>query len=303
MKVSVLVITYNHFKYIGKCLSSILNQKTSFDFEVIIGEDCSSDPTRVICEEFARKDDRIQLLSSNENLGPVKNFLRTYQASKGEYVAFCEGDDFWTDDNKLQIQVQFLDDNIEFAGSFHDAFVVDENNKMIKEDYFKTDKTKFDFEDILLRYQAKEATCSIMYRAKVLHELPNWFLVNACDFYVDLMITQYGYYGRVPKRMSAYRIHSGGVWQGAMSEKRSLEFINRFSLLLDDESISRRYRKQIRALVANEYESLAEHSRSLIESIKIAISYFRWINIFNLKKIGVLVWKILILPNVRRGMH
>lgn len=119
---SVCVITYNHDKYIKRALDSILSQITLFDFEVVIGEDCSSDNTRTICEEFVLKyQNRINLLPSKNNLGMQVNFLRTLKSCRGKYIAICEGDDFWTDCNKLQKQVDFLEKNENYVLTFHNV--------------------------------------------------------------------------------------------------------------------------------------------------------------------------------------
>jgi glycosyltransferase involved in cell wall biosynthesis len=114
--VSVLMLTYNHEKYVGKAIESILIQNTDFLFELIIGEDFSTDSTREICLKFARNNpDKIKLLSSEQNLGMLPNFIRTLTACDGEYIAFCEGDDYWTDPLKLQKQVDFLKDKSDCA--------------------------------------------------------------------------------------------------------------------------------------------------------------------------------------------
>ena len=114
--VSVLVQTYNQSKTIAKCINSILNQKTSFNFEIIIGEDGSTDNTFEICEKFAKENPKkIRLLKhSRENAIYINdkptarfNFLFNLTSSKGNYVAICEGDDFWNDSCKLQKQYDF----------------------------------------------------------------------------------------------------------------------------------------------------------------------------------------------------
>ena len=115
MKLSVFVVTYNQEKYIRQCLDSILMQEVDFDYEVVIGEDHGTDATRAICEEYAAKYPQVRLLPLIENLGVVKNWLRTISACKGEYVALCEGDDYWTDENKLKEQVRFLDSNKDYS--------------------------------------------------------------------------------------------------------------------------------------------------------------------------------------------
>lgn len=114
--VSVCMITYNHENYIREAIEGVLKQKTDFPIELIIGEDCSTDGTRKIVVEYAKKYPNIILsLLSETNLGMMRNFLDTMKAAKGKYIALCEGDDFWIDPYKLQKQVDFLEENQDFG--------------------------------------------------------------------------------------------------------------------------------------------------------------------------------------------
>ena len=117
---TVVTITYNHEQYIHQCIEGILAQKTSFPVEYIIADDCSTDGTRAICEEYARNyPDIIRLVSSSANVGAVENEQRAFLAAKGKYIATCEGDDYWTDPLKLQKQVDFLESHPEYSVCFH----------------------------------------------------------------------------------------------------------------------------------------------------------------------------------------
>lgn len=115
MKLSVFVVTYNQEKYIRQCLDGILMQDVDFDYEVVIGEDHGTDGTRAICEEYAAKYQQVRLLPLTENLGVVKNWIRTISACEGEYIALCEGDDYWTNEKKLMEQVEFLDAHKDYS--------------------------------------------------------------------------------------------------------------------------------------------------------------------------------------------
>ena len=117
---SVVLLTYNHAPYITDCIEGVLAQKVSFPIEVIIAEDCSTDGTRKICEEYARKyPNLIRLIEYGENVGAVANEQRALLAAKGKYIATCEGDDYWTDADKLQKQVDFLESNPDYSVCFH----------------------------------------------------------------------------------------------------------------------------------------------------------------------------------------
>ncbi len=108
---SVCLVTYNQEDYIEQVLQGAVEQQTSFPFEIVIGEDCSTDSTRAICETFARQyPDKIVLLPlASQNLGLKQNFLRTFQHCRGKYIAYLEGDDHWIDTCKLQKQVDILE--------------------------------------------------------------------------------------------------------------------------------------------------------------------------------------------------
>ena len=106
MKVSIAMVTYNHEKFIAKALDSVLMQRTDFDYEIVIGEDCSSDNTRNIVIEYKRRyPDNIVLFLNEKNLGMYGNCSQVFQACQGEYIAVLEGDDYWTSPDKLQKQV------------------------------------------------------------------------------------------------------------------------------------------------------------------------------------------------------
>jgi len=114
--VSVGMITYNHEDYIGRAIEHVAGQETSFPIELIIGEDCSTDRTREIVFEYQRKyPDLIRIITSESNVGMRRNGLRTYEAARGKYIAFCEGDDYWHHPRKLQTQVDFLESNPEYG--------------------------------------------------------------------------------------------------------------------------------------------------------------------------------------------
>lgn len=113
---SVLLLTYNHEAFIAESIESALNQKTDFEYEILVGEDCSTDNTREIVKEYASKyPNKIKLISSDSNVGAIKNEIRLYEASRGIYLTFLEGDDYWILENKLQMQKDFLDSNPDYG--------------------------------------------------------------------------------------------------------------------------------------------------------------------------------------------
>ena len=120
IKVSVIVTTYNHERYIDRAIESVLEQATDFDYELVVGEDCSTDRTRDIVAEWQRKrPDRIRLVLQEKNVGGHGNFSAVYRAAAGDYVSWLEGDDYFTDPRRLQKMADFLDAHAECALCYH----------------------------------------------------------------------------------------------------------------------------------------------------------------------------------------
>ncbi len=134
--VSVVFITYNHEKYVRKALLSVLEQETDFPFEVMVGEDCSTDNTRAILLEIKKQyPEQVKLLFREKNLGrPTLNVYQTSMACTGKYVAYLEGDDYWTDKKKLQKQVDFLETHPEYIATTHGCVMIDEEDQEITDE-------------------------------------------------------------------------------------------------------------------------------------------------------------------------
>lgn len=124
-KLSVCIGTYNHEIFIERAINSVLAQKCSFLFEILIADDCSTDNTREILKAYYEKHpDKIKLFLAEKNIGVNKSASDLYKNCKGKYIAFLEGDDYWNNENKLQKQIDFLEQNPEYMGCFHDAEIV-----------------------------------------------------------------------------------------------------------------------------------------------------------------------------------
>jgi len=126
--VSIVTIAYNVSKYIVEAIESVLNQKTNYTVELVIGEDCSTDNTRDIVLEYQKRyPNVIRAVLHEKNLGLTPNCVATHNACKGKYIALLDGDDYWTDDNKLQQQISFLEQNPNYSGCGTQATKIYEN--------------------------------------------------------------------------------------------------------------------------------------------------------------------------------
>lgn len=208
--VNVCMITYNHENYVSKAIEGVLMQSTSFSYELIIGDDYSTDSTLSICEKYAAQEvKKIKVLKSRENLGIVSNFIRTLKTCSAKYIAICEGDDYWTDPNKLQKQVDFLEKNPEFSICFNKVRLLKEG-KLCKDNITRVPKSETNIFD-LLKYGNFIHTNSIVFRNTELVQIPQEIVT--ADYALILFLTRSGEKVKYFKKaMSVYRIHSGGIW-------------------------------------------------------------------------------------------
>lgn len=209
MKVSICMITYNHEKFISQAIESVLMQKTNFDFELVIGEDCSIDRTREIVIQYQKNyPNIIRLILHKSNVGMNQNFIQTISSCRGEYIALLEGDDFWTSQEKLLKQVKFLDTYPECSICFHKVIVFREESENNFE-YFIPDKTINQISTIKeLLVENFIPTLSVMYRGSSIPKIPDelfkfWFL----DWQFHIMVADHGFIGYIDEVMGKYRRH------------------------------------------------------------------------------------------------
>jgi len=189
-------------------------QKTNFKFEVLINDDASTDGTKEIIEEYAQKyPDIIKPVFQKENQFSqgIRDMCGKFllPLARSEYIALCEGDDFFTDENKLQLQADFLDNNPEYSLCFHPVRVFYENSNQ-KEYIFprKKDPSRFTLKRLLKSNFIQ--TNSVMYRKQDYSGFPKDIL--PVDWYLHLYHAQFGKIGFINKVMSTYRRHEGGIW-------------------------------------------------------------------------------------------
>ena len=211
MLLSVCIITYNQEKYIANAIESIIQQTTDFDFEIVIGEDFSSDKTRTICQDYLDKyPKKIRLLKSEKNLGVIPNFIRTLNECTGKYIAICEGDDYWTNPLKLKIQVDFLERNLEYSLCFHNALIKHQGirgkDKLFCEKNICETTTIY---DVIKSWYIP--TASMVFRNESL-KLPVWFkhIYNG-DYALQLLLASEGKIRYIDEVMSIYLRQAGSL--------------------------------------------------------------------------------------------
>ncbi|MBC7797301.1 MAG: glycosyltransferase [Pyrinomonadaceae bacterium] len=222
--ISVCMITFNHAPFIAQAIEGVLSQQTSFEVELVIGEDFSSDETRQICEDYQSKHPKqIKLLETRGNLGMMPNFIRTLKSCRGRYIALCEGDDFWTDSSKLQKQVDFLEANADFAISFHNVEIKYEDNTRKNVAGNVDQKAVSVFEDLALRNFIHTASCVFRNHNS---DFPAWFVkMHVGDWTLHLINAEHGKIGYINEVMAVYRIHQGGVWASKKHQETLLKWI------------------------------------------------------------------------------
>jgi len=244
MKVSVCLITYNHREYVAQAIESVLAQKTSFPFEVRIGEDNSTDGTREIVESYARRfPETIRPNFHDENRGLLRNFLSTFESCRGEYVALLDGDDFWTSPEKLQKQADFLDGHPDCTIGFHQTEVLLPDGTLCETNYTRPGQPAFASIEALFESNFI-ATCSAMLRKGAVREIPDWYVTSRWeDWPLYLLFADRGRIGYLPEAMGTYRSHGRGLWSG-LDPIAQVEAVIGF-LLTMDERLGRRYTAEI----------------------------------------------------------
>ena len=209
---SIICITYNHGKYIRQALESFVTQKTDFPFEVIVADDFSTDNARDIIREYEQKyPEIIKPIWRDKNVGISANNNEAFSRATGKYIALCEGDDFFTDKNKIQMQADFLEKNSDYSMCFHPVRCFWENGEKADEIFPEVNGRPYTLTELLKGNFIQ--TNSAVYRRKPYDSLPENIL--PMDWYIHLYHAKDGKIGFINKTMSAYRKHSGGIWADA----------------------------------------------------------------------------------------
>lgn len=210
--ISVCLITYNHFNYIGLAIDSVLSQKLDVPWELIIADDCSTDGTAGIVSAYKEKyPDLIRLLDHGKNLGPGLNFVNLINSARGKYIAYLEGDDYWIDDLKLQKQYKFLEENTGLSICYHQVKWIDSvGNDFAWQDIKPgtptngSDPAVSNMHDLLKKGWFMRS-CSLFFQKIT---IPNGFdKLMSGDYALHVLIADKGNIGFIKQMMGVYRIH------------------------------------------------------------------------------------------------
>lgn len=224
-KLSCHIITYNQKDYIKECIEGVLMQKVNFSMEIVIGDDNSTDGTREILKDYAKKYPDLIRLNLREVRGSgilgKDNFISTLAMCDGVYVSLCDGDDYWTDPLKLQKQVDFLEANSDYAVCFHKVNIG-------QDDIIKVDSMTAKVLETTTIYDLAKGnymhTCSVVFRNNLFSELPVYFKeAPVGDYFLHLLNARYGDIKYLDEIMGVYRLHATSVWSSkTQKEQESL---------------------------------------------------------------------------------
>jgi len=214
LKLSISTICYNQAQFIAQALDSVLMQKTSFEYEVIIGDDCSTDGTRDILAGYQRRfPDKIKPILREKNVGMQRNGVDTIEKCRGEYVAFLEGDDYWTDPEKIQKQVDYLDAHPDCALVHHkvDHIAWPEATSLGE---YPPEAYRIERPDPkLLGMFNFIQTCSVVLRRKWLPPFDQQFRdLKLGDWPLCVLLSERGWLGYIDRTMAHYRVHARNSW-------------------------------------------------------------------------------------------
>lgn len=233
-KVIVVILTYNLKNYIGKALDSVLSQKTSFDYKILVSDDASTDGTVEILKEYqARYPEKIDLILAEQNVGCLANSNRAFDKIDCEYFALLDGDDYWVGEDRLQAQVDFLDTHKEYS-------MVGGNTQLLRDGVLsemqvpeKNLGKSYSFQDMIDYKMPFVHTSAILLRNMIFKDgLPCCFF-DAVDSFENcalrgedfrrILHLEKGPMYIMPELVSVYRIHEQGIWQGSKEIHQKIE--------------------------------------------------------------------------------
>jgi glycosyltransferase involved in cell wall biosynthesis len=219
-KLSISLITYNHEQYIAEALDSILSQETGFEYEIVIGEDYSTDRTRSIIEEYhAKHPDKIRLIDRGKNVGSTKNFFDTLLQCRGDYIAMLDGDDVMLP-GKLKQQVDFLDTHTDHVMVAHSLLEFDDaTGKTLRIVKPAVEKETYLLEDFLRKGSIFGNSSKMFRRSAISFSDSNQQIHFIADMYLTLMVVGTGKVGWLNEVLGKYRRHPGALMRNLKGEK------------------------------------------------------------------------------------
>ena len=213
--VSVCITTFNKQDYIEQALDSILSQKTNFEIEILIYDDASTDKTVKIIKSYQENHQNIQLFTNSKNeygnglLGINERHL--FPKAKGKYIAMCDGDDYWTDESKLQKQVDFLNQNPEYIMCCHDGDVYYQKSNTFGPIYPKPFNNPITTQNVITMGGNLCPTSSIVFRNQFT-EYPDFMMYSLSnDRALTYFLMLHGKFWFLNKKMCVYRVHASGL--------------------------------------------------------------------------------------------
>ncbi|NRS89391.1 glycosyltransferase involved in cell wall biosynthesis [Flavobacterium sp. 7E] len=209
--VSIAMVTYNHSKYIAEAIDSVLMQQTTFNYKIVIAEDCSTDNTRAIILDYQKNyPDKIKLILQNKNIGASRNNLTLLTNLEGKYIAALEGDDYWTDPLKLQKQVDFLEANPEYVLCFHQVDILKTDGTIV-DDFITVVPENYETIETLARLGNYIHTPSVIFK-NVIEKYPFEFELSPIgDYFLYMLLAEHGKLKHLEEKMAVYR-QGVGVW-------------------------------------------------------------------------------------------
>ncbi|GAB2497033.1 glycosyltransferase family 2 protein [Algoriphagus taiwanensis] len=223
--VSVVMIAYNHRPYIVEALQGVLCQEGDFEMEIILSDDNSTDGMEEVIIGFINDNPRgecIRYTRHDKNIGMMKNLIWSLNQCKGEFIAICEGDDFWIDPTKLQCQISFLKSNPDFSLTYHPALVLEKNGNLVEDfiaerNFYAEVSNRLD----LAIFGNYIHTPTVVFR-NYRFTIPSFFeKLKIGDYFLYLLISKYGKIKRFPQNFAVYRNEVGVFSSQSMEKKRN----------------------------------------------------------------------------------
>ena len=282
IKVSVTILTYNQKEFIGKAIESALSQKTNFDVEILVGDDCSTDGAQETILAYQEKyPDKVKAVLHSKNLGQngLFNTIETLKLAKGTYIAPMDGDDYWTDDQKLQRQVDFMEAHPDFSACFHNALITYEDGTPSHELNAPDQKEVITAADLVGEDEIWfMATSAVMFKNGIMH-YPDWFLKSSSgDIPRYVILAKHGPIGYVPGVMSVYRKNRGGA--SFKDHYRDARFLyNRIAMYEGiDKELDYLHHSLLRLNIARYYRMLLDarqYQKSYFRRAALALKYLK----------------------------